>query len=364
MANKNKKHLLTSKDLSDDIFSGFADEKDRIRYISNNYGEMSIAKAFGIYHNVEISKETKTNKTINSIQEITLGSVYNGIVKDFSNGKITFDLPGVKDELICKENFSGCVDEINNYLLTHDNKMLFEVREKKNNSYIVSVINAYYRLWVMEINKAITQEYGIPVHIDSLTLNQSGKGGYICHTLITPLYELTGKKYTHSVFIPGSHIVLNIERDFERWIDKDVIIVPQKFVEFRRNMAAGVVENSLVGSRKRVLQIEGMNNMMELYQRWVLGQSENAKYEPETLSGTVTGIINSNNKTGIFVELDGKYITGLMPVDSIELLDYKPGDQVFVKIQTFEIQDGKEPFVQNKKGKIIKANVRPVFMIA
>lgn len=351
-----KTRLLTNADMNNDEFNSFMSERERIRYMSNNYDKMSIAKAFGIFYNIDISQETKTNKSINNIQEIEVGTIYNGIVKDFNGGRLTFDLPGVKEEIICKENFSGSIDSINNYLLTHDNRLLFEVRERKNGKAYVSVINAYYRLWVVMVEKAIKQEQKITVHIDSLV-----RGGYMCHTQISTLCELTGKEYTHSVFIPGSHIVLNVERDFERWIDKDVMIIPQKFVEFQRNVRAGVVENSLVGSRKRILQLEGMVNMHELYNRWILGTNENVVYTQEPMQGTVTGIINSNNKTGIFVELDDKYITGLMPVEAIDLLDYKPGDKVNVIINEFEVQEGKEPFVLNKKGKVMKCNVRPIF---
>ena len=50
-----------------------------------------------------------------------------------------------------------------------------------------------------------------------------------------------------------------------------------------------------------------------------------------------------------------------MPVESIEILDYKPGDHVKVKIKEFEIQEGKEAFITNKKGNLIKCNTRPVF---
>ena len=55
------------------------------------------------------------------------------------------------------------------------------------------------------------------------------------------------------------------------------------------------------------------------------------------------------------------YITGLLPVESYELVNYKPGDEIKVKIKNFEIQEGKEPIVYNKKGKILKCNVRPIF---
>jgi hypothetical protein len=58
------------------------------------------------------------------------------------------------------------------------------------------------------------------------------------------------------------------------------------------------------------------------------------------------------------------FITGLAPIDAVDLLDYKPGDNVKVKIKEFEIQEGKEPFVFNKKNRLVKCNIRPVFEIA
>jgi ribosomal protein S1 len=191
------------------------------------------------------------------------------------------------------------MDHVQNYLLNHDNRLLFEVRSHEKGKYIVSVINGMYKLWKHAIEESIYKKNAIEVHIDSLT-----KGGYLCHTSISTLKELTGKDYTHSVFIPGSAIVLNIENDFERWIDEDVLIIPQKFVEFRTNYREGVVENSLVGSRKLLLQMKGNIHLFEIYNRYLLTKSENFKAEPESLQGHVTGIINSGKKTGVFVELD------------------------------------------------------------
>ena len=108
-----------------------------------------------------------------------------------------------------------------------------------------------------------------------------------------------------------------------------------------------------------------MNNIHEIYQKYLVAATdERFKYEPESYDGTVTGIINSANKTGIFVELNDKYITGLMPIDAMDLLDYKPGDPVRVRIKEFEVQEGKDPFIYNKKGQLLKCNVRPVFELA
>ena len=352
-----KQKLLTSNDMFDDNdFPSFANDKERIKYMKNAYSGMSLAKAFSIFYGIEVSNTIKSNKSINNVIEIQVGQILSGVVKELTKTYITFDIPGVKEEVICKENFSSCLDHIQEYLLTHNNKLLFEVREKRDNKYYVSIINAYYKAWIDNVNQAIKNEGGIRVHIDSLV-----QGGYLCHTNIINLNNLTGKNYTHSVFIPGSHIVLNIEHDFEKWVGEDVIIVPQKFVEFKTNYKTGEVENSLVGSRKRVLQILGTNNLSDMYSVFELANKSNAKYVPEIYNGVVTGIINSQKKTGIFVELVDKYITGLAPIQADELLDYTPGTEVKVKIKEFEIQEGKDPFIYNKRGKIIKCNVRPIF---
>ncbi len=353
---KKKETLLTFKDLDGDVFAGFKNDKERIKYMSHAYKNMNLAKAFQTFYNINIEQNILRDSSINKVYTLELGEVYNGTVESFGKNGIVFSVPGVKNEIICKENFNECSIDVNNYLLSHDNKLLFEVREKKNNTYIVSVIGAYYKVWVSSINDAIKNNNGIKVHINELV-----RGGYLCNTQIKPLCDLTGKNYTHSVFIPGSHIVLNIETDFEKWVGEDVIIVPQKFVDFKTNFKTGEVEKSLVGSRKKVLQILGSNNMYELYNKWELAQNNENVTWNNVYTGIVTGIINSQKKTGIFVELDDKFITGLAQIDSIDLINYKPGDEVKVRIVSFETKEGAKPFIFGKNNTIRECNVRPVF---
>lgn len=350
--------LLTFKEISNDAeFPFFKNDKERIKYMSKAYGKYNLVNAFQKFYDINITESVVKNVSINKVYTLELGNVYNGTVESFGKNGIIFNIPGIKDEIICKENFTDCEANINNYLLNHNNKLLFEVREKKNNKYYVSVIHAYHKSWVNIINDAMKNSNGIQVHIDQLV-----NGGYLCHTIIKPLFDLTGKQYTHLVFIPGSHIVLNIENDFEKWIGQDVIIVPQKFVDYNVNYKTGEVEKSLVGSRKRVLQILGNNNIYEIYTKWKLTQEHpNVSFE-NRFEGTVTGIINSQKKTGIFIELNDKYITGLAQIEAIDLINYKPGDSVIVKITDFECKEGCEPFTMTKNGKHIKdCNIRPVF---
>lgn len=354
-----RENLVTYADFENDIFAGFKNDKERIKYMSRSaYGKMNLAKSFSIFYGMEIPQEVYKSRSINSVINIEVGKIYTGTVKEFNNRYISFEIPGVKNEILSKENFDDCRSNIENYLLTHDNKMMFEVREFVDGKYIVSVLNAYYRKWMSSIEQMANGTEHIDVHIDSLV-----RGGYICHCTIEPLKQLTGHTYTSSVFIPGSHIVLNIERDFDKWIGKDVSIIPQKFVDFvdvnvgRYN---GVIEKSLVGSRKRVLQLVGNQYLYDMFNLHKLGESDAANFEKPSYIGTVTGIINSGKKTGAFVELNDKYITGLLEIDAADLLDYHPGDEVTVKIKEFEVQPEKEPFIM-KNNKVVKCHTRPVF---
>lgn len=357
MSKNNKKigkGLIKAINLDDPFECPFKNDKERIRYMKDNYGHLSLAEQFAVFYGEEVSNTVKKNKRINNPVNIEIGGSYKGIVTEINKNGIVFDVAGVKEEVISKENFSDCMDAVQNYLLNHENELLFTVTEKKDNKYYVSVLEGYYRSWQKQIEKAIEQRAAINVHIDSLV-----RGGYMCHTDIWPISELTGKTYTSAVFIPGSNIVLNIENDFERWLGKDVQAVPQKFTKFRS--FGRPTENSLMASRKMVLKILGMKNMYEIYTRAKLGERPDVKYVPEVFTGKVTGIINSNKKTGIFIEIEDKYITGLMPVDEANLLNYKPGDTVQVYIQEFECIEGKEPFFIDRKNIIKACNLRPVF---
>ena len=357
MSKNNKKigkGLIKAINLDDPFECPFKNDKERIRYMKDNYGHLSLAEQFAVFYGEEVNNTVKKNKRINNPVNIEIGGSYKGIVTEINKNGIVFDVAGVKEEVISKENFSDCMDAVQNYLLNHENELLFTVTEKKDNKYYVSVLEGYYRSWQKQIEKAIEQRAAINVHIDSLV-----RGGYMCHTDIWTISELTGKTYTSAVFIPGSNIVLNIENDFERWLGKDVQAVPQKFTKFRS--FGRPTENSLMASRKMVLKILGMKNMYEIYTRAKLGERPDVKYVPEVFTGKVTGIINSNKKTGIFIEIEDKYITGLMPVDEANLLNYKPGDTVQVYIQEFECMDGKEPFFIDRKNIIKACNLRPVF---
>ena len=352
--------LITAKDLEDPFASPFKNDIERIKYMKKHYDHMSIAKSFAVFYDEKIDARTIKSKKVNNPVTIEIGGVYRGNVESISNDGVELTVPGVKLEVISKENFMDCIDNVRNYLLNHDNELAFTVLEKRNNKYIVSIIDGYYKLWEKSIEKAIKQHYSINVHIDTLAKNNAGGySGYMCSTPIWTVNEVTGKNFTSAVFIPGSNIVLNIETDFERWVGQDVEVIPQKFTKFRSS--GKPTENSIIASRKMVLKILGMKNLFEVWHRMQLASKPGVKYSPEVMTGKVTGIINSNKKSGVFVEIEDRYFTGLMPVDSSQLLNYRPGDTVDVYVQEFETMEGQDPFYIDSKSIIRKCNVRPVF---
>lgn len=358
-AKSSKSKVLTNKQLnSEQEFPYFSNEHDRLKYMKENYGNMSLDKAFSVYYNETLtSDQKKMFKSVANVVTLEVGKIVQATVTKMDKNGIEFEIPGVKEEIISKENLMDIEDALSVYLLRHNNKLSIEVRDFKHGSWRVSVLNAYYRIWKDAVNNAIKNEEGLQVHINELT-----RGGYICETPIWTLQELTGKEYMSTVFIPGSQIVLNVEKDFEQWIGQDVVVVPQNFGKFKRATGAPI-EDSIIASRKRCLQKIGISNLYDLYQKYLLVQKFKKDDEPAMrFNAKVTGIINSNNKTGIFCEIEDKFIVGMIPCTEDELLNYVPGEQITVEIDKFEVGEDKEPFLI-KNNKIQKCYTKPIFKV-
>ena len=106
---KNTKTLITAADL-EDVFNDFKSDKERIKYMKQNYGDMDLAKSFEIFYGIKVSPAAKKSKTINTITNIIIGNVYEGTVASFNHRGITFEIPGVKEEIVSKETFSDCFE--------------------------------------------------------------------------------------------------------------------------------------------------------------------------------------------------------------------------------------------------------------
>lgn len=355
---KATKNLYTAGDLDQsNEFPVFNSERERLRYMKDKYSGFDIAKAFSLYYNENVKTNKNNIANIFNVTTLEIGKVVEAQVKDWNDdGTLVFYVPGVKEEIVTNERFEHSNLHFQQYLNTHEGKLFIEVRETKRGRWIVSVLNAYYKIWRKFIEQAIKREDGMHVHINSLT-----KGGYLCSTPIWQLQNLTGENYTVCCFIPGSQIIMGIETDFDQWVGQDVVCVPQKFGTFRAAVGAKM-EDSIICSRKRALQKIGTQNMYGMYTTKKLKDSLNSSDSSMKYTGKVTGIINSNNKTGVFVEIDNLYVTGMIPVDVDALVDYVPGQHVNVELVRFDTTDEQEPFII-KNDRIVKCNAKPVFKL-
>ena len=355
---KATKNLYTAGDLDrSNEFPVFNSERERLRYMKDNYGGFDIVKAFSLYYNENVNVKKTSGENVFNVTTLEIGKVVEAGVKEWNeDGSLVFYVPGVKEEIVTNERFEHSNLHFQQYLNAHDGKLFIEVRETKRGRWIVSVLNAYYKIWRKSIEQAIKREDGMHVHINSLT-----KGGYLCSTPIWQLQNLTGENYTVCCFIPGSQIIMSVETDFDKWVGQDVVCVPQKFGTFRA--AAGAkMEDSIICSRKRALQKTGIQNLYEMYTTKKLKDSLDSSTGAMTYTGKVTGIINSNNKTGVFVEIDGLYVVGMIPVDADALVNYVPGEHVNVELTGFGTVEGQEPFII-KNDRIVKCVAKPVFRL-
>ena len=97
------KNLIGARvDENDILNSMFTNDKDRIKFNSRAFATMSIAKAFAKTYGIELSEDTKKDKAMNTVTSIEVGQLYLGEVKEFDKNVLTFTIPGVNEELICK----------------------------------------------------------------------------------------------------------------------------------------------------------------------------------------------------------------------------------------------------------------------
>ena len=321
-------------------------ELDRIKSNTKKYSKASISDAFSDAYSIKLTD-------VVSVDPVTLeiGGTYHGKVKEITKSGVILEVPGVSELIFANDNFYG-QEKFKHYLETTNNEVMFEVRgfSKVHNQYTVSIKNAYYKHWLKNFDyKAVRT-----VRLDRLV-----RGGYIGSMLIDSLEPMSDNVYTQPIFVPGSQIVLNIESDFQRWVGQYVDVLSDSFSEYRID---GTMTNVLLCSRKKLLQYNGMLEMYKLVETTNADDKEN---KPRAvIEGKVSGVIKSQKKCGIFVELEDRSITGFLEVSSYDLVNYKPGQPVKVKVKEFEVAKGRPGFEISNSGKIKRCNTRVVFEFA
>ena len=87
----------------------------------------------------------------------------------------------------------------------------------------------------------------------------------------------------------------------------------------------------------------------------------------------MTGIINSSKKCGVFIEIPALNVTGMVSTKPEDLVNYKPRDEVKVKLTGFDEEmffnqgvgqmQHVDPYVITD-GKLEKCNLKPILQFA
>ena len=358
MKKNSKEKLLTIKEIENGSdFPYFDNEKERLRYMKNNYSDFTLTESFAKYLNLSVKDSKKLPEVSDiDISFIQVGQIIRMKVSRIENGKVFVDSSGFKESFFIHDDLLSHENHFKHYLVDHDNEIDVMVKSIKDNTVVCSIHDAYFRKWEQEIDDAIRTQKAISVHVDKLF-----KSGYICSTLVHTLYNVFGIEKREQVFIPGSLIVVNIERDFNRWVGQEVLVIPQTVTTFKEDSSSRPVR-SIVCSRKAALQQQSWVNLYNIFNRSKLADKF-GEVSYGVFPGEVSGKLHNGVKTGIFIELDNEYITGLYTCDEETYGKYEIGDKVAAKIIEFEKKDGvKDEFVI-RDNKIVKCNIRPVLTI-
>ena len=300
----------------------FKTEKERIRAYSKRYANTPISEAMcGI-------KE----ETIN-IPQLPVTPVVNGIYKariTKHGNYVSVHGLSAKEQVICRNNLKRYT---NMEMTDREIDVKVVAIDKLRQTITIDVLQPLFENWINSIMEDKTIQYNVKspkvVSVSNLRL---GNGGFIGKAEIQAISEFIGEPYYVDAFIPGSQIVLNIENDFNRWNGATV----DTFVAGYTTRPDSVNQMSLICSRKALLNFSGNLTKIELYGDYCTQGKKWKAFTKSSFVGTVTGVINSSKKCGVFVELPLFNITGMINMEPERLVEFKAGDEVSVRITDFE----------------------------
>lgn len=300
----------------------FKTEKERIRAYSKRYENTPISEAMcGI-------KE----ETIN-IPQLPVTPVVNGIYKariTKHGDYVSVHGLSAKEQVICRNNLKRYT---NMEMTDREIDVKVVSIDKLRQTITIDVLQPLFENWINSIMEDKTIQYNVKspkvVSVSNLRL---GNGGFIGKAEIQAISEFIGEPYYVDAFIPGSQIVLNIESDFNRWNGATV----DTFVAGYTTRPDSVNQMSLICSRKALLNFSGNLTKIELYGDYCSQGKKWKAFTKSSFVGTVTGVINSSKKCGVFVELPLFNITGMINMEPERLVEFKAGDEVSVRITDFE----------------------------
>ena len=342
------------------VWPEFNSDSKRIKAYSQRYKNMTLTEAFAAAYNHPVPV---VSEIVNVIpKELSVGDIIKLNVLSISKTNVIFDAVNYKEQIRSAVN-------LHKYKRFKENlptkPITVQVTDVNKDRVTVDPIMPLLNDYLSPILKDMTLQkvIGKPKSVRVKNL-QLMKGGFVGQAVIPNVSEFVGEDYTVEVFIPGSQIVLNITDNFEQFVGKDVDV----FI-INHMTKPGSNSLSLIASAKELIKFNGECKLIELFNSWCEESALWKDFETKTLSGTVTGVINSSKKCGVFVELPSLNMTGLVAVDPAELVKYKAGSSVEVKLTGFDEEKKFNPFTKQNEhvepyiiedGRLVRCNLKPV----
>ena len=335
----------------------FADDKQRIKNYTRRFKDKSVVEAFQEVYGVDLSGVSEHANELP--REYRVGDIIRTRLANVTKESVKFDDVNYKGTVACATNLYKY------YKLRGGSQETISavVTDVKKDRITLDPIKPMTDEWINTTvsNPVLQNVLGDPRTIKVRNL-QLTAGGFMGKAVIPSTSSFIGEEYTVDAFIPGSQIVLNITDDFEQFIGKDIDAFVLNYIQKGDEM-------SLICSRKAYLTFLGNETMIEMFNRWCENSPKWEKYAKVIHGGKVTGVINSSKKCGVFVEVPDLNITGMVKVPADELVNYKPGQDVAVRLTSFDEETfyNKEvgqvqhvdPYVI-EDGVLVKCNLKPI----
>ena len=346
------------------VWPEFNSDSKRIKEYSKRYKNLSITEAFEVAYDFKVGPvKAIVNQTPG---EIRVGDEMMLNILSITKNHVEFDAGNQKTPIVSSVNLHK-YDRFKKFLPLEPVKALVMnvTRDRVTVDPIAPLVNSY--LDPILANKNVQKVIGAPksVRVKDLQLT---KGGFTGKAVLPNVSDFVGEDYTVDVFIPGSQIVLNITDNFEQFVGKEV----DAFI-VNHMSKPGTNTLSLIASAKELIKFRGECKLIELFNSWCEESDLWNNFSAASVEGRVTGVINSSKKCGVFVEIPSLEMTGLVPVEPDQLVNYKADSIVNVKITGFDEEkkynsitkqmEHVEPYVI-EDGILVRCNIKPVLAFA
>ena len=356
MSNKNSQEAF--------VWPEFNSDSKRIKAYSKRYKDLSISDAFAKAYNLSIGQVKPIVNEVPTVMKV--GDELKFRILSISKNHVEFDTANHKSQIVSSVNLYKYNRFKHNLPLDPVKVMVVSItKDKVVVDPLAPVINDY--LTPILENKNVQKVIGKPMSVRVKNL-QLTKGGFTGKAILPTVSEFVGEEYTVDVFIPGSQIVLNITDNFEKFVGGEVDAFIINYMT-----KPGSNSLSLIASAKELIKFRGECKLIELFNAWCEESQLWKDFSQASVEGRVTGVINSSNKCGVFVEIPSLDMTGLVPVDADKLVNYKVNSSVNVKITDFDEEkkfnaitkqmEHVEPYII-EDGCLVRCNIKPVLAFA